>query len=566
LTVNNRSRLEAAASRRPEGAVDANQAVGALLGTFVGDALGMPWEGVSVDTIPRVIELVDARLGAGTYTDDTEMTIAVAESLLRCDVVDEDDLARTFLALHDPRRGYGRSVLRVLELWRGGVAPQEAASRIFDGDGSLGNGAAMRIAPIAVRFHDDKVLLNTQARRSARLTHVHPVGIDGAAVQAAAIATALDGTNPFEAASRAAVTSQVRATLANAWRRTDAALDPAALGDGRGVPARADLSVAAAIVAATRADSFEAAVTTAIRAGGDTDTTGAMAGAIAGARFDASAIPERWLDGLEDGERGRRHGRGTGQAARGARASSGDESAPSGVSRSSRNPRWRILGSDPAAAGPARRCGGCSRGAPRAPARRAAERRLAIPAAGIIASGALGAGGSAGPRATLARGRARAIIDEGGCDRRYEAELAHLFAYWEHDTGGCRSPLACRERSRRPEHGPCGPGPDPVGAGVHRPRYAEDHLSAGPSAADAIPTAIYCGSLGLRFSDAVSDARDATSGQNAMPAACRSRLTAIDSDHAMPTALAQAIDPAVGNRFSPQRSPCPRGSQHPDRS
>ena len=57
-------------------------ALGALLGTFVGDALGMPFEGSPAELIPEHLEMVEARLGRGTYTDDTEMMIALAESLL----------------------------------------------------------------------------------------------------------------------------------------------------------------------------------------------------------------------------------------------------------------------------------------------------------------------------------------------------------------------------------------------------------------------------------------------------------------------------------------------------
>ena len=77
----------------------------------------MPWGGAPPGGIPEVLEMEDARLGAGTYTDDTEMMIALAESLLRCgDAVDEEDLARTFLAAYDPRRGYGAGTTQILEL------------------------------------------------------------------------------------------------------------------------------------------------------------------------------------------------------------------------------------------------------------------------------------------------------------------------------------------------------------------------------------------------------------------------------------------------------------------
>ena len=294
--------------RQPAAHEVADRAAGALLGTFVGDALGMAWEGMPADDVPELLEMQDVRLGRGTYTDDTQMMIALAESLLRCDLVDEDDLARTFLAHADPRRGYGSGTLRVFDALRRGRPVAQAASEVFGGRGSLGNGAAMRVAPVAVRFHDDEALLGVQARRSARVTHMHPIGIDGAAVQAAAIAAALDDADPLGAATAACSTAQVRRALDDVAERSGRAVDPAALhGTAPGVSSRADEAVAAAVVAGSRTTSFEQAVTVAIRAGGDTDTVGAMAGAIAGARFGAAAIPDRWLDALEDGDRGRRH-------------------------------------------------------------------------------------------------------------------------------------------------------------------------------------------------------------------------------------------------------------------
>jgi poly(ADP-ribose) glycohydrolase ARH3 len=282
-----------------------DRAIGALLGTFVGDALGMPFEGVAADQIPERLELEDARLGRGTYTDDTQMMIALAESLLRCGAIDEEDLARTFHARFDPARGYGGGTIQVLELWARGVDVREAASRVFAGRGSLGNGAAMRVAPVAVRFYNNTVALAAQARRSARVTHAHPEGIDGAAVQAAAVAGALDGRDPLAAAQTAASTEAFRTRL-EALATTTHDLQPGLLRPtAPGALSSAVATVPAAVLAGTRSPDFASAVTFAIRAGGDTDTLGGMAGAIAGARFGASAIPERWIDGLEQGEAGR---------------------------------------------------------------------------------------------------------------------------------------------------------------------------------------------------------------------------------------------------------------------
>jgi len=302
------ARFRAAARRVSATSVDGDRARGALLGTFVGDALGMPYEGALPAEVPSVVAMRDARLGRGTYTDDTEMMVLLAESLVRCGVVDEDDLARTFAADCDLRRGYGAGTRQVLESLRGGLPVAEAARQVFDGRGSLGNGAAMRVAPVAVRFFDDEVLLAAQARRSALVTHAHPVGVDGAVVQARAIAAALNDDDPLEAALAAATTPDLRRALQTVTERTTPALQPLALAlTPGGVSAAADAAVAAAVVAGARAESFEHAVSTAVRAGGDTDTTAAMAGAIAGARFGAAAIPADWKDVLEDGERGRSH-------------------------------------------------------------------------------------------------------------------------------------------------------------------------------------------------------------------------------------------------------------------
>jgi poly(ADP-ribose) glycohydrolase ARH3 len=281
---------------------------GALLGTFVGDALGMPYEGAPGRSIPAVLEMEDARLGRGTYTDDTQMMIALAESLLRCDVVDPEDLARTIRSHYDPRRGYGAGAAHVLELWRRGEAVERAAQRVFAGAGSLGNGAAMRVAPVAVRFAEDAVLLATQASRSARVTHAHPVGIDGAVVQAKAVGAALNDDDPVAAAIAAARTPELRERLLALRDASTANLSADTLADAAGrITSLAHESVPVAVAAGARAKSFEDAVTMAIRCGGDTDTVGAMAGAIAGARFGAASIPARWVEALEDGERGRRH-------------------------------------------------------------------------------------------------------------------------------------------------------------------------------------------------------------------------------------------------------------------
>ncbi|MBX5442702.1 MAG: ADP-ribosylglycohydrolase family protein [Solirubrobacteraceae bacterium] len=284
-----------------------DRARGALLGTFAGDALGMPYEGAPPAAVPERLEMLDARLGRGTYTDDTQMTIALAESLLERGVVDAEALGRAFARAHDPRRGYGSGTTDVLRRIRSGTHPHAAASAAFAGKGSLGNGAAMRVAPVAVRYCGNGDLLAHAARASAGVTHAHPIAVDAAVAPGAAIAAALDGEPPRGAALAAATTPELSDRLASARELLDARPEPAAVAAALGNRPTAHESVPAAIYAAAAHESVEQSITFAIRCGGDTDTIGAMAGTIAAARAGASAIPARWTEALEDGPRGRRH-------------------------------------------------------------------------------------------------------------------------------------------------------------------------------------------------------------------------------------------------------------------
>lgn len=293
---------------RPAVRESSDAAAGALVGAFVGDALGMPYEGRPAREIPGSVEMRAGRAPAGSYTDDTQMMIALAESLVRCGTVDEDDLASTFREHFDERRGYGSGTRAVIGLWEAGVPVSEAAQRLFDGTGSLRNGAAMRVAPIGVRFHRDENRLIAEARRSAGVTHTHPEGVDGAVVQAVAVGAAMRGEPPFPAAVAAARTPALERRLEALSRLAGHELDPRVLGGSGGkVPFTAAGSVPVAVALGSFSAGFEEAVTIAVRSGGDTDTVAAMAGAIAGARFGLHAIPRRWYRALENGQRGRDH-------------------------------------------------------------------------------------------------------------------------------------------------------------------------------------------------------------------------------------------------------------------
>lgn len=298
---------------------------GALVGTFVGDALGMPVEGWTPERIERVHGRVDemlvARRGAGTYTDDTQTTIALAESILEAGRVDPEHLAVRLLELHDPDRGYGRGTTTVFRHLRKGAPVDQAATRVFDG-GSFGNGGAMRIAPVGVAYRDDPDALDEAAREATRVTHAHPLGVTGGLLQARAVARAAR-TSP-DAVDPVGFVEHVAGGLTEAddpegtWRERletlqellalDEPPPPGEIAEELGNDSRVFASLPAAWHAAlAHADALEDALVQAVATGGDTDTIAAMAGAVSGALHGLSAVPDRWWDVLETGPRGRDH-------------------------------------------------------------------------------------------------------------------------------------------------------------------------------------------------------------------------------------------------------------------
>jgi len=167
---------------------------GSLLGLAVGDALGAFFEGASPTEIRRRYStaaalISDPPAAEMRYTDDTQMAIGVAETLLARGTIDEAKLCERFAANYEPHRRYGRGARVLLSAMRRGDDHRHLAAHHFPG-GSLGNGAAMRVAPVGLVYRHDHDRLWEQARRSALPTHVHPLGIEGAQVLALAVGLA----------------------------------------------------------------------------------------------------------------------------------------------------------------------------------------------------------------------------------------------------------------------------------------------------------------------------------------------------------------------------------------
>jgi poly(ADP-ribose) glycohydrolase ARH3 len=283
---------------------------GSLLGLAIGDALGAPFEGRSAESLTRQFQSTADLIGNPPpgeiwYTDDTQMTIGVAETLIACGYIDERTICDHFVSNYRPQRGYGRGARVILEALLEGHDHKYLAANHFPG-GSFGNGAAMRVAPVGLVFRHCPDQLWEQARLSALPTHVHPLGIEGAQVIALAVGLA----SGAEKLSREDFFGQLAARC-ESWEfrgplaRAGVFEDVKDLGlFGNGIEATASVVTAVASFGLTP-DSYEETIANVILLGGDTDTIAAMAGAISGAYLGRSGIPGHLLEKLEDRHQGR---------------------------------------------------------------------------------------------------------------------------------------------------------------------------------------------------------------------------------------------------------------------
>ncbi len=273
-----------------------------LRGLTVGDALGSQFFVPANYPSLKRRELPPA---PWQWTDDTEMACSVVAVLDEYGRVDQDALARSFAVHHDFDRGYGPAVNRMLRLIREGGDWRELASGLFQGQGSWGNGAAMRIAPLGAWYADDPEQATHQAEISAYTTHQHREAVAGAMAVAAAasLAAAPEPPSPgdlldtvIELVPRSAVQAGLRRGR-GMLDYGDASTVAAVLGCGRRTSAH-DTVPFALWSAARNLDSFETAFWTTAQVGGDVDTTCAIVGGVVAAG-ERGAPPTEWLEHTE---------------------------------------------------------------------------------------------------------------------------------------------------------------------------------------------------------------------------------------------------------------------------
>jgi len=268
---------------------------------------GWPWE------LIRARHGVLNGIGEGVYTDDTEMMMGIMESLKEDPGFDPARTAQRFLANFHPFRGYGARIYGIMDRLRKG-APWDQV-----GTDSWGNGGAMRIAPIGFFFYDDQKQLHDAALKCTHITHRHPQGVAGALTQALAVGMAIQKGINGEAINQIVCLEEIARGVKGVDRGVTQELGRIAeMGQGGGLERKIERiaatfprdvsakgAVPAAIASFVMNTDFQDTVLTAVNCGGDTDTIGAMAGAIAGAYYGRSSIPSAWLEPLENGEKGR---------------------------------------------------------------------------------------------------------------------------------------------------------------------------------------------------------------------------------------------------------------------
>jgi ADP-ribosyl-[dinitrogen reductase] hydrolase len=234
------------------------------------------------------------QLKPGQWTDDTSMALALADSLLCCDDLDEHDLMTRFVSWW--KHGSYSSTGQCFDI---GTTVRGALLR-FQEQGnpvagsiepmSAGNGSLMRLSPVAIRYWDDQERRRDAAARQSRTTHGAPEAVDACVGFSDMLAEAIAGQPRSEVlgARSGCWSDGIGPILAGSWRGK-----PRSLIASSGYVAH---SLEAAVWSVARTSSFADAVLLAANLGGDADTVAAITGQLAGAIYGASSIPGEWLD------------------------------------------------------------------------------------------------------------------------------------------------------------------------------------------------------------------------------------------------------------------------------
>jgi ADP-ribosylglycohydrolase len=271
-----------------------------LEGLSVGDAFGERYFGLDA-----LVRIADRTLSPAPWrwTDDTEMALSVYKELEEKGAIDSDSLAKRFVTRWNIRRGYGHGALHWYEEVKlHGIPWRRAAAELFEGMGSYGNGAAMRVAPLGAYFAGEPERAREEALKSAVVTHAHAEGQAGAIAVAVCASIVAAPNPPTKKDLLRAVASYVPEGDTRSVILRGTQLEPysgeavaAVLGSGYNVSSQ-DTVPFALFAAAHFLDNFEEALWWTVSGLGDRDTTSAMVGGIVSL---VSPIPDAWIKARE---------------------------------------------------------------------------------------------------------------------------------------------------------------------------------------------------------------------------------------------------------------------------
>ena len=287
--------------------VDARgRARGTLLGLACGDAVGTTIEFKAPGTFPPLLDMVGGgpfHLDAGQWTDDTSMALCLAESILATGTLDLADNLRRYVHWRDD--GHLSSTGRCFDI---GLTTRQQLDR-FKATGiavdpspdpeSASNGSLMRLAPVPITWHRDVATAAERSGESSRSTHAAPRPVDCCRLMGAMVAALIGGTSASDVFAPpfwrwGPLDPEVAAIAQGSYR---AKAPPAIRGTGFCIDA-----LEAALWAVVGAADYRDAVLRAANLGDDADTTAAIAGQLAGARWGVDAIPSSWRAMLTMGD------------------------------------------------------------------------------------------------------------------------------------------------------------------------------------------------------------------------------------------------------------------------
>jgi ADP-ribosylglycohydrolase len=279
------------------------RAFASLEGLSCGNAFGECFQKSHLDPTLRAGRILPS--APWRYTDDTIMAVSVYACIERHGKIEPEWLAESFARHYDPERGYGHSMngllMRIATL--GAQHWFEEAQELFDGEGSFGNGAAMRVAPVGAYFAHDLHQVAENAALSAIATHCHPEAIAGAVAIAVATAVAWrdrempDGRAMLEAVRSCTPKGAVRDGIDLAMDvPATAPVIEAALTIGSGAKGTAQDTVPFALWCAARSlNRYEEALWETVNGAGDVGTNCAIVGGIVAMSAGVEGIPREWL-------------------------------------------------------------------------------------------------------------------------------------------------------------------------------------------------------------------------------------------------------------------------------